>query len=155
MASELALAQAAEHLFGDNLPSGAEMHIRRLAILLDSGIAHFRRRDDFPQRAPVDTLWTRPGRGAARENYQGPSDEEVAALEETQLVTKHGPHGTGQYVLWLTDTGRQLRDSESRSVTTTSGRVPDDGDSRATVAADSCPHGARPGACPVLGCANQ
>jgi hypothetical protein len=29
------LAKAANHLFGDNLPSGAEPHIKRLAALLD------------------------------------------------------------------------------------------------------------------------
>jgi len=35
MASDWALARAADHLFGDNLPSGAEKHIRALAPLLD------------------------------------------------------------------------------------------------------------------------
>jgi len=35
MASQWALAKASEHLFGDNLPSGAEVHIERLACLLD------------------------------------------------------------------------------------------------------------------------
>ena len=111
MASDMALAKAADHLFGDNLPSGAEVHIERLAALLDAGIAHFRRRDHYPQRAPVHTLWTRPtSPRAASERYQGPTDEEVAALEAVQLVTKHGPHGNGQHVLWLTDDGIAMRD---------------------------------------------
>jgi hypothetical protein len=35
MASDWALAKAAEFLFGDNLPIGAEVHIKRLAVLLD------------------------------------------------------------------------------------------------------------------------
>ena len=35
MASDWALAKAAQHLFGDNFPSGAEVHIERLAKLLD------------------------------------------------------------------------------------------------------------------------
>jgi hypothetical protein len=34
--SDWALAKAADHLFGDNFPSGAEVHIDRLAILLDA-----------------------------------------------------------------------------------------------------------------------
>ena len=35
MASDWALAKAANHLFGDDLPSVAEPHIKRLAALLD------------------------------------------------------------------------------------------------------------------------
>jgi hypothetical protein len=35
MATDLALAMAADYLFGDNLPSGAEVHIKKLAELLD------------------------------------------------------------------------------------------------------------------------
>ena len=35
MATDLALAMAADHLFGDNLPSGAEKQIHALAELLD------------------------------------------------------------------------------------------------------------------------
>ena len=35
MPSDWALAKAAAHLFGDNFPSGAEVHIERLAKLLD------------------------------------------------------------------------------------------------------------------------
>lgn len=38
--SDWALAKAAEHLFGDNLPSGAEFHIKKLASVLDEAIAH-------------------------------------------------------------------------------------------------------------------
>ena len=34
--SAWALAKAADHLFGDNFPSGAEVHIDRLAVLLDA-----------------------------------------------------------------------------------------------------------------------
>lgn len=36
MPSAWALAKAADHLFGDNFPSGAEVHIDRLAVLLDT-----------------------------------------------------------------------------------------------------------------------
>jgi hypothetical protein len=35
MATDLALAMAADYLFGDNFPSGAEVHITKLAELLD------------------------------------------------------------------------------------------------------------------------
>ena len=35
MASDWALSKAADYLFGDNFPSGAEVHIKRLADLLD------------------------------------------------------------------------------------------------------------------------
>jgi hypothetical protein len=40
MASSWSLARAADHLFGDNLPSGAEVHIERLAKLLDEAVVH-------------------------------------------------------------------------------------------------------------------
>lgn len=52
--SDWARSRAAEHLFGDNLPSGAEAHIDRLATLLDEVrldersaiVAYGRRRSD-------------------------------------------------------------------------------------------------------------
>lgn len=35
MSSDWAKAKACDHLFGDNFPSGAEVHVERLAALLD------------------------------------------------------------------------------------------------------------------------
>ncbi len=52
--SDWARGRAADHLFGDNLPSGAEAHVDRLAALLDEVrleersaiVAYGRRRSD-------------------------------------------------------------------------------------------------------------
>jgi hypothetical protein len=70
--------------------------------LAESGIAHFRSRDGYPQRSPVVIMWTG--------SKEGPRDDEADALVRLGLATKHGPHGNGQYALWLTDAGIAVRD---------------------------------------------
>lgn len=44
MSSAWAQAKACEFLFGDNFPSGAEVHVERLAVLLDAVRAEDRAR---------------------------------------------------------------------------------------------------------------
>lgn len=70
--------------------------------VLRSAIAHFRRRDYYPQRAPVVTLWT----GAP----EGPTDDQARILVEGGFATLHRPKTGHQQVLRLTDLGIAARD---------------------------------------------
>ena len=55
MATDWARAKATEHLFGDNFPSGAEVHVERLATLLDEVRGGALAVDP---RVPVSKDWT-------------------------------------------------------------------------------------------------
>jgi hypothetical protein len=83
--------------------------------LIENGLQHFRRRDSFPQRGPVVTVWI----GAS----ESLTHEQAVALDSAGLCTIH--HTNGQDLAWLTDDGERRRDLAGPRLKTTRVIVPD------------------------------